>query len=101
MLYADAGLIASAAGEMLDVSCTVGDLIRLCHSEWGLYELGLSELDRTGCGALGTAEAGGRADVRTTLEHLGQLLAGDADRLYQVAFAVRDADGAAVERMGG
>jgi len=94
---ADADLLAHTASRMLDVWRTLTELTRPATSSLDTDAYAYGSL--RGAAQLWRAEQESLAELESTLERLGQVLTGDVDRLYRVAFAVRESDQAAAARL--
>jgi hypothetical protein len=95
-LTAEPGRTAATAGRLLDLCLVAGDRARALLSQLDVGDPAYGDLVEAG--ALADAHRRGVADAAQTLERLGQVLDSDADRLYQTAFAQREADLAAADR---
>ena len=95
-LSLDPGLAVRTAGELLDQARALVDDVRPLWPDLDLP-------DRVGGTLPAGAAVGGAHDdavagVAELVEHLGEVLEGDADRLYQVALRLSWADTRAAER---
>lgn len=95
-LVSDSTRTARAAGQLLDLGLAAAERTRATLSQLDIGDIAYGGL--AAASALAAAHRRGIADAAQTVELLGQSLAGDADRLYQVAFAHRAADQAAADR---
>jgi hypothetical protein len=91
----DVTAAAHAAGQMLDAADGLADATRPP----------LSTLDEYGGASPSRAFAAAHhrclTEALAALDLIGEVLEGDADRLYQVAFSTEEAEGATVRRMSG
>jgi hypothetical protein len=96
-LAVDPTLVAHAAGRLVAAAQASGDLFRRLLSTLDLGPGAWSSL--AGGGQLARAHGEALGSVAATLDLLTQVLEGDADRLYQVAFSLRAADVTAAMRV--
>jgi hypothetical protein len=98
-LRVDATAAAHAAGLLLDGALGLADATAPLLSDLDIDPRSLGTL--ADAGPFLIAHQLCVDDVADLLENLRESLEGDADRLYQVAFAADEADRAAAARMGG
>jgi hypothetical protein len=98
-LVIDATAVAHAAGQTLDAAA---QLVSAASALLPALNLSASAFgDGAGAAALARAHRDGADDLALALDGLRQVLEGDADRLYRVAFSVRATDEAAHGRLVG
>jgi hypothetical protein len=98
-LWADAARIARAAGDVLDATRDLAATARPTLSTLDTEPDWFGSLPYSL--ALAMSHAAGLVDAETAVERLVTALERDADGLYQVAFSLLAADGAASKRLGG
>jgi hypothetical protein len=97
-MRADPALTANAAGVMLDGASTLADLGPSLLSTMDVPADVFGTL--AGSPGLAAAYRESSAALDRLVGRLGQLLEGDGDRLYQLAFAYRAAEYRAAQRIG-
>jgi hypothetical protein len=90
----DVTATAHAAGEMLDAAAALSDATRPHLSTLELH-------DRAAPPGFGAAHRRCVTEALVALDVIGEVLDGDADRLYQIALSAEEADRAVVDRMRG
>jgi hypothetical protein len=96
-LVVDPTAVARAAGRSLDASADLGDAARAFLPAVAPPATAFG--DGPGAHALGRAHRAAADALADVMAGVGQVLEGDADRLYRVAFAVRAADDLAGRRL--
>jgi len=98
-LVIDAPAVAHAAGQTLDAATHLAGAARSLLPALDLSKPAFG--DGPGAAALARAHRDGGDDLALALDCVRQVLEGDADRLYRVAFSVRATDEAARGRLVG
>jgi hypothetical protein len=98
-MWADAGRIARAAGDVLDATRDLAIAARPTLSTLDIEPEWFGALPSSS--ALCGSHAAGLVDTEKAVERLVTALERDADGLYQVAFSLLATDGNAARRFGG
>jgi hypothetical protein len=96
-LRVDAGLLAHAAGRVLDAATGLADRTEAMVAALTLSAAAFGVLGRFAA----RAHEAATADARGTLERLSGLLEGDADKLYRAAFTARAVESRVEQTFGG